>query len=414
MKILMISFYDLIKFSRNKVVLAILIVLPIMFSILTGSIYNQADNSNGTIKKQVGIENLDNGNYGSELIDELKKNETIKLNVYDINEDIYSDIQNLDIEIGFIIPKNFSEKISDSKEPIIETIKTPNTVDSKAIENIISNEYNNLFIMDNLNNYFYKKILTDVENIEFKEDILKELDENYTKNTREKLVKVSSNWYEGDNKSNDYDGASQSTIGYIIMFVMFTVILGTGEILEEKKFNTWERLKITPTSKISIYLGKNLGVFLRGVFQIIILILFGYFVLGVPWGNSIFATIIVLITFLLCITSLGIFIATLVKTNSQLGALTTIVIVPSTALSGCWWPLFIEPEPMQKLAVIFPQYWTLEALTNTVVGNLGIDSIKNSVFVLLGMTVIFFILALVSESLQSGIHNKFKFLKKTV
>ncbi|MEN8904691.1 MAG: ABC transporter permease [Clostridiales bacterium] len=396
MKLLYIGFYDLLKLFRNKVVFSILIFLPMMFSLFVSLIFNNAENSQEVIKKQVGIENLDKGSYGKKLIKEIEKNKTISVKIYKKGK-LYEDVENIDIELGFIIPEIFSENISDLKTPVINTVKAPMSIDSNAVENIISNSYTKLLMPYNLKAYFKENILSKSENnlsIEFEENVLNDLENNYNKNMKNNLVEVKNKWYEGSTESKNYDGTSQTSIGYIIMFVMFTILFGAGEILEEKKFNTWNRLKITPTSKVTIYLGKVLGIFLRGLTQVVILILFGYFVLGISWGNSILATIVVLITFLLCITGLGILLATLVKTNSQLGAISTIVIIPTTALSGCWWPLFIEPDFMQKLAVIFPQYWAMQGLTNTVVGNLGFKSIVNTVGVLLVMTCIFFLIAL--------------------
>jgi ABC-2 type transport system permease protein len=185
------------------------------------------------------------------------------------------------------------------------------------------------------------------------------------------------------------------------MFVMFIVIIGgMGTILDDKKNNTWGRLGISPTSYIQIMAGKILGTFIKGWAQIIILILFGKFVLGVDWGNSLGATIIVFSIYLLSITGIGMFLATLVKTDAQLGPLATIIIIPTSMLSGCYWPIEIMSETMQKIAVLFPQYWAMKALRSTVIANMSLNDTAIPLIIMGAIGIAFFILSTMSGAFK--------------
>lgn len=156
-----------------------------------------------------------------------------------------------------------------------------------------------------------------------------------------------------------------------------------------------ERLNITTAGTGTIIGGKFLSTFIRGWLQVVFLIAFGAFVLGISWGNSLGATSAVVCAFLLAATGLGLLLSSIVKTNSQLGAYGTIVLMVSTMLSGCWWPIEMQPEFMQKMAVIFPQYWAMEGFKNTVVSNLGFSSVVDSVLALLLMAGIFIVLTFI-------------------
>jgi ABC-2 type transport system permease protein len=116
--------------------------------------------------------------------------------------------------------------------------------------------------------------------------------------------------------------------------------------------------------------------------------------MGVSWGNSILATVILSIAFLFAATGMGTLLSSLVKTNSQLGSFGTIVLLVTTSISGCWWPIELSPEIMQKIAMAFPQYWAMAGYKNTVVANLGISSIIEPSLILMAMAALFYTVTL--------------------
>ena len=69
-------------------------------------------------------------------------------------------------------------------------------------------------------------------------------------------------------------------------------------------------------------------------------------------------------------------------------------------LAGCYWPIEIVPKFMQKTAMIFPQYWTVKALNNTVGANMGLGSILPHITVLVFMAGVFFILSAAVEKVR--------------
>jgi len=135
--------------------------------------------------------------------------------------------------------------------------------------------------------------------------------------------------------------------------------------------------------------------------------LFGQFVMGVDWGDSYISTFLIFSVYLLCVTAIGMFLITFVKTNAQLGAFSSILIVATSLLSGCCWPIELVPEFMQKLAMFFPQYWALKGLGNTVNANMGLDSESIPFIVLLLMGGLFFLLTILSERLKQGAFKHF-------
>ncbi|MHB8126658.1 MAG: ABC transporter permease [Desulfitobacteriaceae bacterium] len=414
MKVLTIAFYDLIKLLRERTALLIMILVPIVFTLLMGLAFGNtgsAKDSDTTVKIPVGIANLDQGPVAKELIIMLNEDKTIKIAELTESE-LLQKVKNADIELGFVIPENFSNIVQTGKQPEVQTLRLPNSVDYMAIQNIISTAFARLRVKAGTEDYF-TELLTNLNN---KTKTKTTVDTDLNKNLliTDISTKISENLQKPDlvtvevikngkqivNKS--VAAKSQISIGILVMFVMFSVIFSAGEVLEEKKVNTWGRLTTTPTFKYQVILGKILGTFLKGWVQIGLLIIFGVVFMGVSWGNSIYLSLLVLSVYLLAIIGLGLLLSALVKTNSQLGAYSAILIVCTSMLSGCYWPVELEPVLMQKIAAFFPQYWAIKALSNTVGLGLGIESVIEPVLVLLVMTVVFFVLNLLAGSLKVG------------
>ncbi len=50
------------------------------------------------------------------------------------------------------------------------------------------------------------------------------------------------------------------------------------------------------------------------------------------------------------------------KNEGQINGIPVIVSMLLAALGGCWWPIEVAPEWMQKLAMFLPTGWVMDAL----------------------------------------------------
>lgn len=402
MKILSIAFYDFIKLMRDKTALVFMILLPVLFTSVMGLAFGNMDSSSEEPKIPVGMANLDTGREALALMDEIRKNKTLWVKELD-EEQVYKQVKNAEVDVGFIIPGDFSTAVKNGKISEIKVVKLPASTDFMAIEGIIHAAFSKINLIQGTMAYFENK--ADQSVFGKKEIMFSEINEKLKQNVEKApLVSVENIKLAGDERTADYDGKTQVSLGFMVMFVTFTVIFGAGEILEEKKINTWSRLNATPTGRSTMILGKIMGTFLTGWFQVAFLVLFGRFVFGISWGNSIHASAILISVYLLSVTGTGMFLASLVQTNAQLGAYSSILIICTSMMSGCWWPVEIQPPVMQKIAAFLPQYWAIKGLTNTVVGNLGLQSIIEPVLVLTVMGTIFFILSVFSGKVKEMAH----------
>ena len=152
------------------------------------------------------------------------------------------------------------------------------------------------------------------------------------------------------------------TVGIILMFVMLLVGQSIGFVMEDREQRTMARMYAAPLRALDIAFGNFLGSLLVGTIQLTIILSFAYFIFGFMQGVSFGALLLVLECFLLAAVGLAMLIAGFVKNSAQLGQISNLFITPTCMISGCFWPLSIMPDFLQKLANFMPQKWAIQAI----------------------------------------------------
>ena len=146
---------------------------------------------------------------------------------------------------------------------------------------------------------------------------------------------------------------------YTVMFVFFLVNLMARSFLAERELGTLRRLRTAPVRPAAILAGKTLPFFLLSVAQTAVLFLAGRFLFGMTWGPRPWLLIPVLLCCSAAATGLGLLIATLVKSDSQVSAYATSVVIILAGISGCFMPRDWLPELMRTLSLATPHAWAL-------------------------------------------------------
>lgn len=91
--------------------------------------------------------------------------------------------------------------------------------------------------------------------------------------------------------------------------------------------------------------------------------------------------------------ALALFVASLVRTHAQAGAVGPIINVIMAAIGGIMVPTFVMPLFMQKLAGASPMNWALDAMLNVLVRGGDVSAIQQPVLRLLAFALVMFIAA---------------------
>lgn len=167
-------------------------------------------------------------------------------------------------------------------------------------------------------------------------------------------------------------GATLSSIGFTVWFILFMTFGSAGGILEEREEGTLRRLLVAPVSRATIVTGKIVGIVLAAAVQALILVLVGALAFGVPWGRDPVAVALVLGSYVLAGTGLAVMVSALVRTRGQMSGLSPLISTGLAMLGGCLWPIEVLAPAMQLVAKLTPTGWAVMGLTDIVARNQGI------------------------------------------
>ncbi|WP_141505886.1 ABC transporter permease [Paenibacillus luteus] len=151
-------------------------------------------------------------------------------------------------------------------------------------------------------------------------------------------------------------------IGLILMFLMLLASQSIGFIMEDREKRTMARMFTAPLRAIDIAIGNFAGSMLVGTIQLLIVLSLTYFVFGYSPGISFGELLLVLEIFLLAAVGLASAVAGLVRNSTQLSQINNLVITPTSIISGCFFPISMLPDFMQKMANFTPQKWAIQAI----------------------------------------------------
>ncbi|WP_379157362.1 ABC transporter permease [Paenibacillus sp. sgz5001063] len=164
----------------------------------------------------------------------------------------------------------------------------------------------------------------------------------------------------------DYDLYPRQTLGVItgmtLMFLMGLVTSTVSMIMDDRRGRTMMRMFSAPVRSYEIALGNFLGSFLVGVIQIAVVLVLGKWVLRYDYEVPAYLYFLVLAAFMLVSMGIASTVAGLVRNPRNAGMLNALILTPTCMLGGCFWPLSVMPDYMQKAANFMPQKWAIQAV----------------------------------------------------
>ncbi len=164
----------------------------------------------------------------------------------------------------------------------------------------------------------------------------------------------------------DYDLYPRQTLGIItgltLMFLMNLVTSTVNLIMDDRRGRTMMRMYSAPVRAYEIALGNFLGSFLVGIIQIAVVLSLGKWVLRYDYEVPMYLYFLVLAAFMLVSMGIAGTVAGLIRNPRNAGMLNALILTPTCMLGGCFWPLTIMPEYMQKAANFTPQKWAIQAV----------------------------------------------------
>jgi ABC-2 type transport system permease protein len=187
----------------------------------------------------------------------------------------------------------------------------------------------------------------------------------------------------GETDADDIGVLSMFLPGLAVMGMLFLAQSATRDILRDRESGLLRHLLTAPVSPADYLVGKCLSVILVTATGMSLMVLIGI-ALGVFWGPPAASAALILATAVAASGTL-LLIMSLVGSERQGDALTTIVIISWSMLGGIFMPLDLMPAFLKPLSLTTLVYWAVDGFNTLVLRGGGLSDILPNLGVLLAV-----------------------------
>jgi ABC-2 type transport system permease protein len=352
-----IAFNMLRRTLGQKKGLLIFIIIPTLVVSLIISIIGQAPARQITIAYM----NQDQGNLGKHLVHELTMRKDYVLTEVPDSGAMKEKVIKQQANAALVIPANFSDSLYKGEGPQVEMYQLNISEASFTLKLHVDSIVSEL-----------KQTVTSLAQASRQAADLQAAVEKTVAQIEQHQVKATVTDY------NLYLNPGLSTIiGFMLMFMMSVINSTVSIIIEDRKQMTMARMFTAPVRSIEIAFGNFLGSFLVGTLQIVLILSITRYILQFNYHIPFISQLIIMEFFLLASIGIASAVAALVKNTSNIASINTLIVTPTCMLGGCFWPIAIMPDWMQKISNFVPQKWAIDAIQRLSTGQELMDVILN-------------------------------------
>ena len=388
---------DLLQIIRDRKSLVFLVLMPIVFTIFFGSIFNTP--ANADTRLPIGWLNHDeSGGLSARLRSLLEASDAIRLVMVEDKDIGQLDKRVRDAEFiaAIIVPPEFSAQTMAGETMPLNVI-VPSTPAGQLASTAMQAEIKRLLSAVQTARLSAATIETKLPFVD---------DAAYQAYLEEALARAGAAWQNpplklvtettGDSARNETEtrnGFMQASPGMIVQFAVFSLLTSAMVLVLERKSKTLERLLTTPIGKAEIIGGHLLAMFVVVFLQQVLLVALGQFLFHVDYAREPIGTLLMMAALSIWAASLGLLIGALAKSPEQVIVLSLVAMFLFSALGGAWFPLEVAGETFKTIGYATPTAWAMDGFQNIVMRGLYLNSVLVPAGVLLVYSVVFFVVA---------------------
>lgn len=207
---------------------------------------------------------------------------------------------------------------------------------------------------------------------------------------------------EGINKE-EVNSFTYYTFAILSLIILYISTLTSISMYNERFLHTMTRIKVSSTKKINILVSKIFLGITVGLLQIAIVYIYSMKFLHVNWGKNLYLILIVLISFVIYSSVLGIFMSMIFSNQKTCYMVNNMLIIIMGFLGGAYVPICLVKSSRitSFLSEIMPNYWV-----NIAVLSLNYNIKTNyyiiSIFISLSLSVLMLIIGNIISKLKAG------------
>ena len=363
---------DLLELRRNRMSLAALFIMPLLFLVMFGFIF---PTGNTQQHMPMGLVNLDQGHGSNEFIAQL---EAMNKNTSYMDFQSYSSIDEAKTAINkgkiygvFILPPGFSENLTSGKSADFTVyIDNSNPQSAMQIQQVLSST------------------VSSMNNIKAEANVIKLGNEtNQPVNPQAMIFPYIPNVQTTIPGQTNYFNFLAP--GLMIMIVMMSVMTGIPEaISKEKEMGTFDGMLSAPISQISVIIGKTAALCTRGFIQCIIILAIAMILFGVTIQGSILLAFFMLLLGIFSFIGIGIMAISMSGDQASSTMIVNLLMFPMMFLGGVFYPIQQMPWFMQTISQFIPLTYAADAMRKIMLLNAGIGDVMTQILILVTFGVV--------------------------
>lgn len=369
---------ELMQFFRNKTDVLTMFVFPIVLIVVMGASLN-------------GLMNVDKNIF---------ENNTIYFKIHDLKKE----------EKYLKVFYDFKNSCEESIKVKFEEIEN----DNKA-RDLVNKGYALAFININKDSYdFYKSENKEIGSQKIFKNIFEQYLERYALieslgsmnevfiqdiDDKESIIDLKE---EGINNSG-IDSFTYYTFAELILIILYVAGITSVSMYKESFQSTFTRLRMSKAKKLSVIFSKIILGVLIGLIQVMIIYFVSTIFLKISWGENLLQLFIVLISFSIFSSVLGVVVSMIFNDNKTSSSVINTLIIILGFLGGSYMPIsLIKSTPITNiLCQLTPTYWANISLLSLSTG-INTSYTYISIFVSLGLSVVLIMVGTMVNKLKAG------------
>lgn len=350
---------EFLQIFRNKGMLPIIIVLPIIQLLVLGF---AADYEIKNIT--VDVVDRDHSSWSNRLTGKLKASGYFLINNYTPSSSTaLSDLENRQADLALVIPPHFERDLVRNHGQKIQLLINAIT----GIKAGVAAGY-------------LQQILS-----EFNKEIQIEwLSQPPASPTRAVGISTTTAyWY------NPYQNYKQFMVpGILVVLVtMIGAFLSAMNIVREKEIGTMEQLNVTPIKKLHFIIGKLLPFWIIGLIELTLGLLLAWWIFDLTFAGNLLIIFMFAAIYLLVMLGMGLLISTKTDTQQQAMFITWFFIVIFLLLSGLFTPIDSMPGWARSITLFNPVGWFIKVIRMVLLKNSTWSDVQTAFYAIIAFAI---------------------------
>jgi linearmycin/streptolysin S transport system permease protein len=363
--------------------LVILIGLPMVFSLMFGTINDRLSKSGEEgITFPIVVVNQDTGMYGDQITSILESIDVLRITELTSPDEAEQEVRDSNALAAILIPAELSNKVNAYEQSEVQIITDPTQEQYASIVTGIMKDVIAPVIIQGELTFGIQSILSDYPGFQEADPQTKQaaLAQNLAVNLAEVQKIQSDPWVKVEQKNQEGRDLilvppsmfSLLVPGFTVLFAFFIVGAMSADLLQERDEGSLRRLIAAPIHRWTIIAGKMLAYVVLVIVQVTLIFGAASLFFDMPLGNSLVGLALVTLAMGFAATGLGMLVAALSRTYQQADTTGLLLGFIMGALGGC----FIIGTPVQtfKSGGILE---TLSKLTPQAHALMGYDTLLN-------------------------------------